>query len=222
VPLLNHCKTLELILFQDAFKIVNALRAAKGKHKLLGIYFGMAHIHRLLRAKTASVQLILLCKDKVIMNYLKDLILPLLRDLPFLESGGVDIGFTENVLRMLGSHQVGGFSTNFNFHYVCRYCTQTQSDSLRCPAGPKPIRSVSHYDITQELADCRDQTIASVQEIKQPSVFAELRFLHVCNPGLPLCLAGDVFEGVLQNEMMLLIKYLYKLAGFHSIICTVE
>lgn len=43
--------------------------------------------------------------------------------------------------------------------------------------------------------------------IKRDSPFNKLKFFHVCNPGLPPCVAHDIYEGVLAADLMLFIHY---------------
>ena len=61
---------------------------------------------------------------------------PLLNSLKVLEHSGLDLGSDSKILGSvlyvlgdnLGRHCVGGFRTNFNARYFCRYCFVTESD----------------------------------------------------------------------------------------------
>lgn len=44
--------------------------------------------------------------------------------------------------------------------------------------------------------------------VKANSCLNELSFFHVCQPGLPPCLAHDILEGILQYDMQLFLNYL--------------
>jgi hypothetical protein len=44
--------------------------------------------------------------------------------------------------------------------------------------------------------------------IKGNSVFTSLQYLHVCKPGLPPCLTHDLFKGVIDCDVALIICYL--------------
>lgn len=46
--------------------------------------------------------------------------------------------------------------------------------------------------------------------IKSDSVLNKLKYYHVANPGLPPCLAHDMYEGVVQYDLMLSINYFIK------------
>lgn len=122
-PLFNSEKTIQIILYQDAFEIVNPLGSSKRKHKLLCVYFTLANFYPFQRSKIDSFQLVLLCKDKYVNSKTLDCIFrPLIEDLKSLEIHGIDIG-TGFLVRgsilcisgdNLGSHFVGGFTTNFS------------------------------------------------------------------------------------------------------------
>jgi len=86
----NNPNALKIILFQDAFEIVNPLGSAKKKHKLLGVYFTLADFYPHNRSSVA--QLVLLCKESDC-KYFGDLKVfgPLVHDLKDLERDGVEI-----------------------------------------------------------------------------------------------------------------------------------
>lgn len=46
--------------------------------------------------------------------------------------------------------------------------------------------------------------------VKSNSVLNNLEHFHVCNPGLPPCIGHDMFEGVVQYDLMLIINYFIK------------
>ncbi len=44
--------------------------------------------------------------------------------------------------------------------------------------------------------------------IKFDSIFNELTYFHVCEPGLPPCLGHDLFEGIVSTDLALYRKHL--------------
>lgn len=56
--------TLQLILYQDSFEIVNPLGSSRTKHKILAMYMTLGNIYKFNRSKANPIQLILLCKEK--------------------------------------------------------------------------------------------------------------------------------------------------------------
>lgn len=147
----------------------------------------------------------------------------LINDLKSLEKDGVNISignktinFVGTVVAMLGdnlgSHQIGGFAENFSSSkYCCRFCDKTQSEwqgNYRCT---NISRNVENYNLSIHQAE-KSKTI--VKGIKQNSPLNELKYFHVCNPGLPPCIAHDLFEGVVPYDLMYCIKYFVKHCWF--------
>nr|XP_039257005.1 uncharacterized protein LOC120333732 [Styela clava] len=90
----NSLPRLQIILYQDAFEIVNPLGSAKRKHKILACYFSLGNIYPYCRSKINSIQLVLLVKEKYLeSSSVEDIFKPLLNDLKILETDGVDLGF---------------------------------------------------------------------------------------------------------------------------------
>lgn len=46
--------------------------------------------------------------------------------------------------------------------------------------------------------------------IKFDSLFNELSYFHVCQPGLPPCIGHDLFEGIVSADLSLYIQHLVK------------
>lgn len=55
--------SVSIILYQDAFKVVNSLVSGKKKHKLLAVYMTLGEILPHSRSSTDPMQLIMLCRD---------------------------------------------------------------------------------------------------------------------------------------------------------------
>ena len=55
---------LKLVLYQDAFEVVNPLGSAKKKHKVLAVYFSLLNMPPHVRSNVDHVQLVLLCTEK--------------------------------------------------------------------------------------------------------------------------------------------------------------
>lgn len=56
--------TLKLVLYQDAFEVVNPLGSAKTKHKIVGVYFMLANFDQFYRSSIDNLQLMLLCNER--------------------------------------------------------------------------------------------------------------------------------------------------------------
>jgi len=84
--------SLKLILFQDAFEVVNPLGSAKTKHNLVAVYFVLANIYPQYRSGVSQIQLIQLCKEKDLKLFGAGKVFSnLMSDLHALETTGVII-----------------------------------------------------------------------------------------------------------------------------------
>lgn len=140
----------------------------------------------------------------------------LVDDLKSLETNGIEVRghhFGVNVSAIagdnLGSHWLGGFVTNFStVPHMCRYCTLNKSDFDRgCLwATTSQLRTVDSYN--DALAELANGNVKVCAGIKFNSIFNNLTSFHVCNPGLPPCVAHDLFEGVVCYDVPLFLKSL--------------
>lgn len=60
----------------------------------------------------------------------------------------------------------------------------------------------------QHVEDQRANNTTSVGDIKFDSVFNQLCYIQVCQPGLPPCLGHDIFEGIVSSDIALYINHL--------------
>ncbi|CAK8689047.1 unnamed protein product [Clavelina lepadiformis] len=213
-------KALQIVLYQDSFEVCNPLGAAKSKHKIFAVYFALGNIYKHCRSKIDCFQLVLLCKEKYLhlnSDYMASLFAPLIADLKILENEGIDVGVGDKLRGTvlcitgdnLGSHWVGGFTTNFSSScYMCRYCKIKRSSFVDNCLSVASMRTIESYNT--------DVLQSSVQEngLKFASPFNELRFFHVAQPGLPPCLAHDLFEGVVAYDLPLIIKHFVSIGWF--------
>lgn len=103
----------------------------------------------------------------------------------------------------MGSHIVGGFQESFNTARFCRYCELDMNDADLSSRGVP--RSIDGYKQCVQTSE---------KGIKFDSVFNELEYYHVAQPGLPPCLGHDLFEGIVAYDMVLIIKYLIRMKWF--------
>ncbi|KYQ53359.1 hypothetical protein ALC60_07491 [Trachymyrmex zeteki] len=89
----------------------------------------------------------------------------------------------------LGSHQIGGITENFHSsEYFCRFCDITQNQLQLKYMCTNINRNPNNYNL--------------------------LNHFHVCNPGLPPCMAHDLFEDIVPYDVMYCIKYFVKESWF--------
>ncbi|CAN7978301.1 unnamed protein product [Ixodes persulcatus] len=205
--------SLQIMIYQDAFEVVNPLGSARKVHKVVGVYFTLANFAKHNRSTRDHLQLALLFNESDMRAFGHEKIFdPLIRDFADLEINGLTLngvnikGTVACILGdNLGSHFIGGFMENFSKSlYFCRYCLTTRPDFLRSPLQVQELRTIDDY--TAAIQDIAVLGIP-VRGIKNNSIFNELQFFHVCLPALPPCLAHDLFEGIIAKDLLLCIRY---------------
>ena len=215
----NSPNSVKVLLYQDAFEVVNPLGSAKKKHKVLGVYFTLADFYPYNRSNIDHMQLVLLCKERDLSYFGQEKIFStLICDLKKLEQEGISVDAGTKLKGTLcailgdnlGSHQIGGFVENFSTSsHICRYCTLANSrfkdDVLACGA----TRTIQKYDAVVSKIEKSKQLgfVQIVEGIKHRSPFNSLQYFHVCQPGLAPCLGHDLFEGVVSYDLALCIRY---------------
>jgi len=208
----------KVMLFQDAFEVANPLGSAKQKHKVLAVYFTLGNFYPHNRSTVDQIQLALLCIEKDCKYFGVDRIFSkLVSDLCELEVKGISVEgkiYTGTVACImgdnLGSHMIGGFTENFSSaEYFCRYCLMTRNEFHSNPLTVVTQRDPGNYNESVQFLE-RHPEVTMHQGIKHSSVFNKLSNFHVCHPGLPPCLAHDLFEGVVDYDLAMCLNYLIK------------
>lgn len=221
--IIENPECLKLILYQDAFEIVNPLGSARKKHKVVAVYLSLANLPVHVRSNTDHMSLVLLCGENDLKEFgILEVFSELLDDLKDLEENGISVD-NETVKGALyciagdnlGSHSLGGFTENFSrSQYFCRYCKVMRSEFDSDPNVCGPQRTPESYN--SAVVDLQTEDHQDVKGVKVNSVFNELKAFHLCQPGLPPCLGHDIFEGVLSYDLALYLKYFIKKRnGFH-------
>ncbi|XP_047136285.1 uncharacterized protein LOC124813381 [Hydra vulgaris] len=214
----KHPNSLHLILYQDSFELVNPLGSGRNKHQISATYMVVANLPPHLRTILNNIYLVQLCRDKNLKSFSQVTVFKeLIRDLKSLEVDGILVGiklYKAGVVAILGdnlgSHFLGGYSLGFNSKkgHICRFCL-LKGNELQTLPYTAVIRSVEHHKscIITLKAKPEDRFVFGVT---RDSIFNELDSYHVCAPGLPACIAHDLFEGVIQYDLALSIKKLVK------------
>lgn len=218
---------IELILYMDSFEIVNPLGSANKVHKITAVYMVLGNLPCHVRMKMDNLQLVLLCRDTDLTRCGQHAVFEsLIHELRGLEQNGVTFNslfFPVRLVRVLGdnlgSHWLGGFSTNFSTSkFICRYClVEKDSENTYSLARTAEVCTPAGYNAD---ADCTaGEANVNSHGVVRHSVFNSLNFYHVCLPGLPPCLGHDLFEGVIQYDLALLLKELCTDSADMSIDC---
>lgn len=212
---------LKIMLYQDAFQCTNPLASASTRHKLLGVYFTLANLPACYRSTVDHIQLVVLCReqDVKVRTGLNKVLARIVNDLKKLETHGIMVNgvcYKGSLVALLGdnlgSHFVGGFTENFSTsEYFCRFCDITRKQFHDTPYSLGSNRNAVTYESDAQAASDAQQLSGKMSEsvhgIKFRSELCRLTYYHVCNPGLPPCLAHDLFEGIIAVDMALFIKY---------------
>ena len=109
----------------------------------------------------------------------------------------------------LGSHIIDGFVVNFSIaNFSGKYCS-TPKNLLHNIPFSSDLRTLQNYVLALYLLS-ESNGLNNFHGIKFNSCFNQLNYFHVCQSGLPPCLAHDLFEGVVQYDLALAIKYFVK------------
>lgn len=211
---INNPNALQILLYQDAFEICNPLGSSRKKHKIIGIYMTVGNLSPWHRSRVDQILLVALIYEHQVRTYTFAKILNnIIQDVKRLETEGIKInnntikGSVVAVLGdNLGSHQIGGYVENFNTSsYFCRYCYINNTRDFNNREIKFEQRSVESYDFDINMTHA---TNALYRGVKSDSKLNELNYFHVTT-GLPPCIAHDIYEGVVQFDLMLAITKLF-------------
>lgn len=208
--------SIKIVLYQDSFEICNPLGSSRKKHKVVGVYMNLANLHPWHRSRVEQIQLVALFYEKDIKSYgMCKIFEPIIRDLKILENNGIALNNSQvlkgSVIAVLGdnlgSHQIGGFLETFqDGTYFCRYCYANDVSVIKYD-NTFEKRTVTSYNNDVDACEALD---TAFRGMKHNSVLNDLTYFHVAGPGLPPCIAHDICEGIIQNDLPLVINYLVK------------
>lgn len=216
-------KTISIFLYQDAAEVVvNAIGNATSRYKLLCMYMVVGNLDPYLRCKTENVQLVLLCKNKDFAYFGGNCIFRrLVEDFKTLEDDGITVhggGFPEIIRGSifttmndnLGAHQIGGLVENFSTSsHFCRTCyIDHKSFQNDCLYSAELRTPENHENDLREIEN--NPTKIPFRGVKAGCIFDELKHFRMFNFGAAPCVAHDLFEGWINNDLFLILKRLSK------------
>lgn len=210
----HHDRRLEIMLYVDSFNVAQPLGAAKSTYKIMAVYYAIGNIPRSERFKLKNMQLAILCLESNIKKFGIDAIFDkLIEDLLKIEIEGINIKCDSNQMKNikgsvifiiadnLGSHQIGGFFENFSTSkYFCRTCKINLDDFNESHYCRAELRNNNNYSLD---ANSDEETYG----IKTISIFNKLNYFKVCQPGLPPCIAHDLYEGIVAQDVNMYLQY---------------
>ncbi|KAJ8685892.1 hypothetical protein QAD02_021685 [Eretmocerus hayati] len=216
---------LKIVIFQDFFEVCDPLASAKTKFKICGVCMMIANLPPHLRSKTNNIKLILLCFDKYINEFGWDEVLDrFLSDMRILETEGVSYASSDGTIQTrrgtiiagvgdnLGSHCLGGYAKNSStVQFFSRYCESTLQQLREKGFISGPLRTVQSYN---EHAKIAMESGKIYKDLRCNSALNKLQYYHVQNPGLPPCIAHDLFEGIASCDLFLAIQHFITTKGW--------
>ena len=128
----NNPSAFAALFYSDGVEVSNPLGWAKGRHKVVQVFYTLCEIPRCQRSQIDRTQLCMVFKEKLLKKYGYDTIFkPLVEDLKELEIGieiqypfvkTIQLGVLAYSADNLESHNVGGFSSCFSSRDICRFC----------------------------------------------------------------------------------------------------
>ena len=148
----------------------------------MGVYFTLGNLHPAVRSRIDTLQLVVICKEKYLKEVGADVVFkPLVDDLHFLETVGVDVGNEIGVVKgalvsilgdNLGSHFIGGFVESFSGSgHFCRFCMVTNEELAngQHSAARLETRTPERYENALRQLSALERL--SVEGIKAESAF---------------------------------------------------
>ena len=152
------------LLYSDGIEVVNPLGAARGRHKLLQLYWTLADIPKMYRGRIDRIQLGIVIREKLLKKHgYKKVYGRMIEDMRDLEKNGVEvtspvprtvkIAFFLHIGDSLEQHSLGGFQCCFSSGKVCRLCMIDYKEiEEKLYDLPEP-RTVEEYDAIVERID---------------------------------------------------------------------
>ena len=212
---------LRLELYHDDFGAANPLGPYSKKWKVSAVYFILGNLSRKHRSRLDNIQLVSLClHTSTVSEYgLQEMFKPAIDDLKILETQGIQFEFEGRSYHFLGTmslltgdnlgcHGAGCFYECFSTpEQVCRFCLTGRFDYQGI---------FNDRTFTYRTKEAHDVHVARVQRdpkylraygVKGPSKLNELQHYHIIW-GMPSCIAHDLFEGIVPETIILVLKRL--------------
>ena len=217
----NDPHALQIIGYVDELELCNPLGTHTKRHKLLIILFGLGNIPSKYRSTLKTISLVACATHPVVTKHGLDSILePFVKDLHTLATQGIEVNidgtqrtFKGALLCILGdnpaSNAVGGFKESFSLAFrFCRTCMATNNnfrDHFSLDAFTKRTDTVHEHHCSQIQGPLKDHN-SKTYGINRRTILLNLPDFSLFG-GLPHDLMHDLFEGLAQHEIKLLLKY---------------
>lgn len=201
-------KNIQIQLYYDEFLPANPLGSHVIQSKLSGFYYSIGNLRPHQRSKLSSIQLLLLCKHKLLKQYGFQVILkPFLLEMQKLGTLGFTVQIDGKLHTIqafvsymssdnLACHGISGYFESFSSKKICRHCNATTAnikESFSESCYQERTAAAYAHQCSLVLAN---PEMASLYGLKGDSVLNSLPLFHVTR-GTPFDVAHDILEGVL-------------------------
>ena len=219
----SNPSALQIIAYYDELEICNPLGAYVKKHKLGVVAFSLGNIHPKYRSSLRTISLVSLATVPLIERYgIDEILRPFVNDLNILSTVGITVDvdgvehtFKGGLLTFLGDtlalHEVGGFKCSVSRAFrICRTCMATNSTaSTHFNSKHFEKRSdTNHRQHCEAISGPLSEHYSVAYGVVRRSILLDVNSYYMFEGGLPHDIMHDLYEGVVQYEMKLLLTYL--------------
>lgn len=220
----NDPKALQIVAYYDDLEVVNPLGAYVKKHKVGVVLFFLGNVHPKLRSRLRAINLVLVCQVELIEKYgINEILKPFVRDLNILSSKGISVSAegANSTLKgtlltfladTLASQLLGGFKNSVSAFRMCRTCMATSSTfQIKFDSSDFQLRTTtSHKSHCDKLGGRLSDHYSKVYGVNRRSVLLDVKDYTMLDWGLPHDAMHDLFEGVVQYEIKLVLSHCCK------------
>jgi thymidine kinase len=219
----NHPCALQILAYYDELELCNALGSYVKKHKVGVVFFVLGNIHPKHRSRLQAINLVSIATAPVIQKHgIDEILRPFVDELNALSSSGIDVlvngvnhNFKGALLAFLGDtlalHEVGGFKMSVSRALrICRTCMATSEKASTCFNSRhfEMRTNANHRQQCSQLCGPLREHYSTAYGVTHPSVLLDVTAYNMFNGGLPHDFMHNLFEGVVQYELKLLLQHL--------------
>ena len=218
----SNPEALQIVGYYDELEITNPIGAYVKRRKVGVVFFMLANVHPRFRSRLQSVNLVAVARaEHVDKHGINDVLDPFIQDLNCLAENGISVcvngvskHFKGALLAFLAdtqaSHLVGGFKKSVGSAYrMCRTCMAT-TDTFRVKFNSNDFQrrsTAAHIVQCDSLEGALRDHNSKVYGINCKSILLNVKLFSMCDWGLPHDVMHDLFEGVVQYELKLLLLH---------------
>lgn len=223
---LEHKTVLPLILYYDDFEVGNPLGSHAGINKLGAVYIRIACIPPEYSSELENIHLVSLFYSSDLKQFgTKKIFEKILFELNMLANEGLEIEVNNEKQRVyfllalivgdnLGLHSILGFTESFSASFPCRFCyIPKKLQESETTLISNLIRTKISYERDVKIIQNVTQT-----GIREECVFNNVLAFHVTE-NFSADIMHDLFEGVCNWEMALILNYLIYVDKIFTLEC---